>query len=101
MLKSCYVALILFAFAFTMQVLFTTSAKFKINAEEFTSQIAPQNIKYVGGSVWLASTVGVYSPAKPQVMFLMQEKMSLNFLVIRTPTILYKNNKADKSAASP
>ena len=34
-------------------------------------------------------------------MFLMQEKMSLNFLVIRTPTILYKNNKADKSASSP
>ncbi len=101
MLKACYGALILFAFAFTMQVLFTTSAKFKINAEEFTSQIAPQNIKYVGGSVWLASTVGVYSPAKPQVMFLMQEKenpwidindiKSKGILVIDENPIMYQN----------
>ena len=68
---------------------------------EFTSQIAPQNIKYVGGSVWLASTVGVYSPAKPQVMFLMHEKenpwidindiKSKGILVIDENPIMYQN----------
>lgn len=101
MLKSCWGALILFAFAFIMQVLFTTSAKFKINASEFTSQIAPANTKYVGGSVWLASTIGVYSEQKPEVMFLMQEKenpwinmsklKSEGILVVDENPIMYQN----------
>jgi membrane protease YdiL (CAAX protease family) len=71
MLKACYVALFLFASAFVLQVLFTTSAKFKLNALDFTNSVNVRNYEYVGGSVWLASTVGVYSSTKPQVLFLM------------------------------
>ena len=71
LLKTSYVALFLFAIAFVMQVLFTTSAKFKINANDFTSAVRGETYDYVGGSVWLASTVGVYAKNHPQVLFLM------------------------------
>ena len=71
LLKSAYVALFLFAFAFVMQVLFTTSAKFKLNAADFTAAVKGESYEYVGGSVWLASTVGVYAHNHPKVLFLM------------------------------
>ena len=74
MLKACYVALFLFAFAFVAQVLFTTSAKFKLKASDFTSAVKAQDYEYVGGSVWLASTLGLYSPKHPKVLFLMSPK---------------------------
>ena len=67
-------AIFLFAFAFVMQVLFTTSAKFKLNAYDFIKAINSQNYEYVGGSVWLASITGVYSPNHPDVLFLMSPK---------------------------
>ncbi len=74
MLKACWSALFLFAFAFVMQVLFTTSAKFKLNAADFTDYVKAQNYEYVGGSVWLASTLGSYSKNHPKVLFLMSPK---------------------------
>lgn len=74
LLKTSYIALFLFAFVFTMQVLFTTSAKFKINASDFTTAVKGENYEYVGGSVWLASTVGVYAHNHPKVLFLMSAK---------------------------
>lgn len=74
MLKACYTAMLLFALAFILQVIFTTSAKFKLNAPDFTSSIKAQNYEYVGGNVWLASTLGVYSPNHPKVLFLMSAK---------------------------
>ena len=73
-LNAGYTAMILFAIAFAGQVVFTTSAKFKLNAKDFAKAVKAENYKYVGGSVWLASTLGVYSSNHPQVLFLMSEK---------------------------
>ena len=73
LLKSCYGALVLFALAFTLQCLLTTSAKFRLDAKDFTSYVKGDSYAYVGGSVWLASTVGAYAAAHPKVLFLMDE----------------------------
>ena len=74
LLKACWGALFLFALVFVMQVIFTTSAKFKLNAHDFTNSVKAQNYEYVGGSVWLASTIGAYAQNHPQVLFLMSPK---------------------------
>ncbi len=74
LLKACYGALILFAFTFVLQCALTKSAKFNLDAEDFTTQVKGNNYSYVGGSVWLASTIGSYAPNHPQVLFLMEEK---------------------------
>lgn len=74
LVKASYFALFAFALAFVAQVLFTTSAKFKINASDFTTAVKGENYEYVGGSVWLASTVGVYAHNHPKVLFLMSPK---------------------------
>ncbi len=71
LLKTCWVALIIFATAFTLQVVLTTSAKFKINADDFTKHVKAENFAYVGGSVWLASSIGTYAHNHPQILFLM------------------------------
>jgi hypothetical protein len=71
MLKACWVALFLFAFAFTAQTMLTTSAKFKLNAKDFVAEIGGNNVQYVGGSVWLASIVGSYGLNNPSVLFFM------------------------------
>ena len=73
LLKSCYGALVLFALAFTLQCLLTTSAKFRLDAKDFTSYVKGDSYAYVGGSVWLASTVGAYAASHPKVLFLMDE----------------------------
>ena len=74
LLKACWTALFLFAFVFVIQVLFTTSAKFKLEATDFTNHVKAQNYEYVGGSVWLASILGSYSSNHPKVLFLMSPK---------------------------
>ena len=74
LLKASYTAMFLFAIAFVMQVMFTTSAKFKLNANNFTTYVKGEAYEYVGGSVWLASTVGVYAKNHPKVLFLMSPK---------------------------
>lgn len=71
LLKACYAALALFALAFALQVCLTTSAKFKIDAADFTAQVGADKYAYVGGSVWLASTVGAYAANHPQVLYFM------------------------------
>lgn len=71
LLKACYGALYLFAFAFALQVAFTTSAKFKINAADFTAKVGAEKFDYAGGSVWLASTVGSYAANHPQILYFM------------------------------
>lgn len=74
LLRTCYAALGLFAVAFLLQCLLTDSAKFKLNAADFTAAVGGENTAYVGGSVWLASTVGVYAANHPAVLFLMSPK---------------------------
>lgn len=74
LIKTCYSALFLFAFVFLLQIVFTTSAKFKLNARDFISYVKADNYEYVGGSVWLASTIGVYSKNHPKVLYLMSPK---------------------------
>ena len=76
MITACYGALMLFALAFVGQNLATTSAKFKLNATDFVKGVDVENFDYVGGSVWLASTVGVYAPNHPQVLFFMSESQN-------------------------
>lgn len=71
LLKACYAALVLFAAAFLLQCLLTDSAKFRLDAADFTARVGGENYAYVGGSVWLASTVGVYAANHPAVLFLM------------------------------
>ena len=71
LLKACYAALVLFAAAFLLQCLLTDSAKFRLDAADFTARVGGENHAYVGGSVWLASTVGVYAANHPAVLFLM------------------------------
>ena len=71
LLRTCWGALILFATAFALQVVFTTSAKFKINANDFVNHVKAKDFNYVGGSVWLASSVGSYAFNHPKVLFLM------------------------------
>ena len=71
LLKACYGALCLFAVAFALQVALTTSAKFKINAADFTAKVGAEKFNYAGGSVWLASTVGCYAANHPQILYLM------------------------------
>ena len=71
MLKACWAALFLFAFAFAAQTMLTTSAKFKLNAKDFVAEIGGNNVQYVGGSVWLASIVGSYGLNNPSVLFFM------------------------------
>ena len=73
MITACYGALIVFVLAFVGQNLGTTSAKFKLNATDFVKAVDVENFDYVGGSVWLASTAGVYSLNHPQVLYLMNE----------------------------
>ncbi|MCQ2741280.1 MAG: hypothetical protein MJ210_04095, partial [Alphaproteobacteria bacterium] len=73
MITACYGALIVFVLAFVGQNLGTTSAKFKLNATDFVKAVNVENFDYVGGSVWLASTAGVYSLNHPQVLYLMNE----------------------------
>lgn len=73
LLKACYGALVLFAIAFMLQCLLTTSAKFRLDAKDFTSYVKGDSYAYVGGSVWLASTVGAYAASHPKVLFLMDE----------------------------
>lgn len=74
LIKACYGALILFALAFVLQCWLTTSAKFRLDAKDFTTQVSGNNYAYVGGSVWLASTVGSYAASHPRVLFLMDAK---------------------------
>ncbi len=74
LLKACYGALILFALAFALQCGLTKSAKFNLNAADFTAHVKGNDYAYVGGSVWLASTVGAYASNHPNVLFLMDEK---------------------------
>ena len=46
----------------------------KNNAADFTDAVKGESYEYVGGSVWLASTVGVYAHNHPHVLFLMSPK---------------------------
>lgn len=72
-LKAGYTMLVLFAAAFFTQVMLTSSAKFKLNAADFVREVNGSRYAYVGGSVWLASTVGVYADTHPQVLYFMDE----------------------------
>ncbi len=74
MFAACYGAMILFACAFALQASLTTSAKFKLNAADFTQKLEADKAAYVGGSVWLASTLSAYAPTHPAVLFLMSPK---------------------------
>lgn len=69
--RACLMLMMLFAVAFVGQNMLTTSPKFKLDAADFVRKIGADDYEYVGGSVWLASTVGVYAKAHPQVLFLM------------------------------
>ena len=101
LLKTCWGALFLFAVAFALQVIFTTSAKFKLNAADFVSSVNGNRYDYVGGSVWLASTVATYADNHPQVLFLMSpdtnpwidmEKVNKKgILVVEENLNIYKN----------
>ncbi len=71
LIRSCYGALLAFALAFCLQCLFTDSAKFNLDAKDFTSAVKGNNYAYVGGSVWLASTIGSYADNHPSVLFMM------------------------------
>lgn len=71
MLRACYGALLLFAAAFVLQLGLTKSAKFNLDAQDFVAQVSKDKLPYVGGSVWLASTVGVFADHNPNVLFLM------------------------------
>ena len=101
LLKTCWAALVLFSCAFALQVILTTSAKFKLDAKDFITHVKARDFEYVGGSVWLASTVGVYAPNHPNVLFLMSPKTNpwinmedLNkkgMLVVEENLNVYKN----------
>ncbi len=101
LLKACWFALVLFACGFALQVVFTTSAKFKLDAKDFTQAVEANKFEYVGGSVWLASTVGSYAQNHPNVLFLMLPETNpwidmadvneKGMLVVEENINLYKN----------
>ena len=71
LLKACYGAMAVFAVAFVLQVGLTKSPKFNLDAADFAAKTGGERYAYVGGSVWLASTIGVYAGNHPQVLFFM------------------------------
>lgn len=66
---TAYVVMFLLCLSYTLQCVSTLSPKFNLKASEFTNDINTNNIKYVGGNIWLASTVGVYGQNNPLVIF--------------------------------
>ena len=69
LLAASYGLMLLFALVFALQCLTTLSPKFNLKAQDFTNHLSSSDVKYVGGSIWLASTIGVYNQSNPQVFF--------------------------------
>ena len=74
--SSCYAFMGLYALIFIGMMLCSTSAKYGLKAKEFTQAVEANKYDYVGGSVWLASTLSVYASHHPQVLFFMDPKQN-------------------------
>ena len=66
----------LFALVSALQMELTNSPKYKLNAKDYTTFLQAENYDYVGGSVWLASTLGIYANNHPQVLYFMEPSMN-------------------------
>lgn len=71
LLITAYGLMLMFGCAFALQCVITLSPKFNLNAIEFSQSLSADKITYVGGNIWLASTIGVYGTDNPRVLFLM------------------------------
>lgn len=72
LLIAAYGIMFLFGAAFVGQCLLTLSPKFNLDAYDFVQTVDSDNTQYVGGNIWLASTIGVYGKSNPQVVFEMK-----------------------------
>ncbi len=105
LLITAYALMFVFAIAFSLQCLATLSAKFNLNAEDFVARVDENNTQYVAGNIWLASTVGAYSPNHPQVVFElnfannpwidMKDALKKGILVVEENLSVYKSHQAD------
>ena len=68
-MRTAYGLLGAFSLVFAAQTELTLSAKFNLDAKDFVRNVGGDEAKYVGGSVWLASILGVYGSAAPEVIF--------------------------------
>ena len=71
-----YVFMGLYALIFIGMMCCSTSAKYGLNAKDLTQALGTEKYDYVGGSVWLASTLSVYASHHPQVLFFMEPKQN-------------------------